>query len=62
MLQRLSEELNENVPKPKQKRQALHLKTELLNKLDKEIIELDDDGGLDAEVEQADIESKLKLL
>lgn len=51
----ISEELNENVPKLKQKRQVLQLKTELLNKLDEEIVELVEEEGLDREIEQADI-------
>ena len=54
MLQGSSEELNENIPKLKQKRQALQLKTELLNKLDEEIVELVEEEGLDGEIEQAD--------
>ena len=53
MLRGPVEELN--VPKLKQKRQALQVKTELLNKLDEEIVEIVDEDGLDDEVEQADV-------
>ena len=43
-----------NAAKLKQKKQALQAKTELLNKLDEEIVEMVPEDGLDEEVEQAD--------
>ena len=51
----LSSEEGLNVAKLKQKRRALQTKTELLNKLDEEIVEMVPEDGLEEEVEQADI-------
>jgi hypothetical protein len=44
-----------NAAKLKQKRQALQQKSELLLKLDAEIVEIIEEDGLDEEIEQADI-------
>ena len=44
-----------NAAKSKQRKQALQAKTELLNKLDEEIVKMVPEDGLDEEVEQADI-------
>ena len=44
-----------NAAKLKQRKQALQAKTELLNKLDEEIVEMVPEDGLDEEVEQADL-------
>ena len=50
----LSSEEGLNAAKLKQRKQALQAKTELLNKLDEEIVMVPEDG-LDEEVEQADL-------
>ena len=51
----LSSEEGLNAAKLKQRKQALQAKTELLNKLDEEIVEMVPEDGLDEEVEQADL-------
>ena len=43
-----------NAAKLRQKKQALQAKTELLNKLDGEIVEMVPEEGIDEEIEQAD--------
>ena len=44
-----------NAAKLKHRKPALQAKTELLNKLDEEIVEMVPEDGLDEEVEQADL-------